>query len=480
MSSGDVFEEVLRVLEMGEAYRVLKENGFDDFTTVMACSERDLVSGLKLEKGEVARVRRVAELCRWLTERNLGEYLVTIATNGVTSMGGLVRCCGQEDGLEHAGITKLGHRKKILTEIEGHRRDLREKRASEILEYKNKRDPMMVDAVCSQLAAIFDLSTGGGSVANIMSNYKITRKTDVRRKPLDIDYMSLVKPKDIESFGHDISRRMTTEMHIPQSDLNEMLYDECEAIGEGSFGKVVKVISKAGNYYAMKKIPLVQDGKQVGDDVCREYDILKRLSHPNVIKVHHLFKSRGDNGEPILNIVMALCITDINRLMEECNNAPSALRFYTVQLFDGLHYLHKKNVIHSDIKPNNILISFPDILKLTDFGLSRVLKPGERNEAKSKGETGGGTLVYKSPRLVYGFEHTKQSDIWAFACTVLELATSTPPWKNKKFQNNGQLTYFLGRCWEYEEEREIPCLDGLAHDPVLKSFLTAAFDADWR
>ncbi|KAH8110483.1 kinase-like domain-containing protein [Phellopilus nigrolimitatus] len=103
----------------------------------------------------------------------------------------------------------------------------------------------------------------------------------------------------------------------------------------------------------------------------------------------------------------------------------------------GLEYLHSKNVIHSDIKPDNVLISFSGHPLICDFGISRMLFTS-RMSSSLTGDLKG-TLRYIAVELLkVGSDdqllitHSKESDVWAFGMTVLELFTREPPYSDIK------------------------------------------------
>eukprot|EP01064_Diplonema_japonicum_P016992 TRINITY_DN2504_c1_g1_i1.p1 TRINITY_DN2504_c1_g1~~TRINITY_DN2504_c1_g1_i1.p1 ORF type:complete len:505 (+),score=93.58 TRINITY_DN2504_c1_g1_i1:64-1515(+) len=450
---GAVVGEVLGWLKMSAVHEKMEANGFEDFEMVLKCTQEELVDDLALDQSTAKKLTNIATLHCWLAERRLEEYTKGIFESTVLTLAKLAEC-RTDDSVQELGVHKLGHRKKLLEELEKHR------------EAENKKRVQLISEKCGEdvrkqiRAVLCNVTEADKPVANLLRGFKMTKRAFETPSIKAPEYPGLI-------ISPSIPERQPIE--VPNWKPEEE-FVETEEIGHGSFGRVFKVVSGTGVFFALKKIPLVTE-----DDVCREYEILKRLSHPNIIKVHHLYRTPGEDGQPpILNIVMTLCgTTELNTLMDL--KSPRALRFYTVQLIDGLNYLHFKGIIHSDIKPNNILVSGINRLKLTDFGLSRVQNPKKGQEVCEAENTGGGTLVYKSPKLVNDGQHTKQSDIWAFTCTVLELATGEPPWKNKKFRNAGQLTFFLGNCWE---THEIPSLEKLSNDTELQSFLTLGFEAE--
>ncbi|KAJ7289329.1 kinase-like domain-containing protein [Mycena rebaudengoi] len=101
-------------------------------------------------------------------------------------------------------------------------------------------------------------------------------------------------------------------------------------------------------------------------------------------------------------------------------------------LTTGLAYVHSRNVVHGDLKGNNVLISNNGYVVLSDFGLSRTL---ERHTGYTTSNSSAGSVNWSSPELIRPWFQTEEthvktlaSDVWAFACTVYELLTDTTPY----------------------------------------------------
>ena len=105
-----------------------------------------------------------------------------------------------------------------------------------------------------------------------------------------------------------------------------------------------------------------------------------------------------------------------NRLSE------SALRDIMACCLMGLTYLHAKKIIHRDIKPDNLFLSEQGVIKVGDFGISRVLQ-----FTQDLAQTAVGTPLYVAPEVVKGVGYDSKADVWSMGCTFYEILTFSPP-----------------------------------------------------
>lgn len=175
-----------------------------------------------------------------------------------------------------------------------------------------------------------------------------------------------------------------------------------ELLGDGSYGKVKECLDlQSLSRRAVKIINLKLVARKIPrgvENVRKEINIMKRLSHKNVIKLYDTYEKNGGKSDcverqtdpllaaaaqmvsiekpPKLYIFMDYCMTSLEKLLK---NAPEQrlrnwqAQLYFKQLIDGLEYLHSINIIHNDIKPGNLLITCNDVLKICDFSISAEL-----------------------------------------------------------------------------------------------------------
>ncbi|NLN70387.1 MAG: serine/threonine protein kinase [Chloroflexi bacterium] len=174
----------------------------------------------------------------------------------------------------------------------------------------------------------------------------------------------------------------------------------------------------------------------------REATVLARLDHPNLPKVSDFF-SIHDRDYLVMDYVPG---KDLRQLMIEARQGQSFLPEEDVlnwasQIADALRYLHTQEtpILHRDIKPSNLKLTPNGLVKLVDFGLVKVLAPGEVTITILQGQ---GTALY-TPLEQYGGDsgHTDaRSDIYALGGTLYHLLTNEPPLNVRdRFLNPGTL-----------------------------------------
>ncbi|SCW00310.1 LAFE_0C01332g1_1 [Lachancea fermentati] len=209
-------------------------------------------------------------------------------------------------------------------------------------------------------------------------------------------------------------------------------------IGGGTFGTVFSAVNlDTGDILAVKEIK-IQDRKsleQVFPSIKEEMTVLEMLHHPNIVQYYGVEVHRDK-----VNIFMEYCeggslaqLLEHGRIEDEM-----VTQVYTLQMLEGLAYLHQSGVVHRDIKPENILLDFNGVIKYVDFGAARsIAENGTKavNVVEGKNESINsmmGTPMYMSPESITGAVKGKfgSDDIWSLGCVVLEMVTGRRPWSN--------------------------------------------------
>ncbi|PKD42466.1 serine/threonine-protein kinase [Rhodohalobacter barkolensis] len=199
-----------------------------------------------------------------------------------------------------------------------------------------------------------------------------------------------------------------------------------ERIGIGGFSEVWKANDQmAENATVAIKIYAPDKGMdQHGlKQFRREYAVVLNLNHPVLLTARHFDVWEG---RPYLVMPFIEGGSLQGRLIEKGNMDEDELAKLLAQISAGLQYLHSKDILHQDIKPDNILIDGNGSYLLTDFGISGRLRSTLR---KHTGSSKSMTIAYAPPeRFTANPENMEASDIFSLGVLVYELATGNVPW----------------------------------------------------
>ncbi|XP_022092238.1 serine/threonine-protein kinase Nek8-like [Acanthaster planci] len=195
-------------------------------------------------------------------------------------------------------------------------------------------------------------------------------------------------------------------------------YEKIRVVGRGAYGTVYLCRRLSDQELVIiKQIPVEQMTGEERQVAVNESKVLAMLDHPNIIKYYENFLE-----DKALSIVMEYA--EGGTLFDYLQHRGSALleegevlRLFC-QLLLSLQHVHSKQILHRDLKTQNILLNKRrDVLKIADFGISKILS------SKSKAFTVVGTPCYISPELCEGKPYNQKSDIWAVGCVLYELLT---------------------------------------------------------
>ena len=201
----------------------------------------------------------------------------------------------------------------------------------------------------------------------------------------------------------------------------------------------------AVKFYNIEKEELVKK-------VTRQLDFLDTLNNENIVNyLYYEFQKPNDSSLTNITLIMEYCDTNlekyVNQYKQENKLKYLSLKMIsdiTKQLLNGLFFLHKKKIIHRDIKPRNILLNYKDkVMKICDFGISILVKNKESTMMK---RSMVGEMNYMSPQALRQENIGFDCDIWALGCVVYFLVSGLHPYtfydKKKPHLNPFQIINF--------------------------------------
>ena len=169
---------------------------------------------------------------------------------------------------------------------------------------------------------------------------------------------------------------------------------------------------------ALKKIKTENEKQGFPITSLREIMIMKRLNHKNILQLLEVVTSKpfkNNNFEKNAYLVFEYMEHDLCSLIHsKIDYEKSQIKLILYQLIKGLEYLHNNNVLHRDIKPQNILLNNKGEVKIGDFGLSRIFQDNLKNKKYTNRVV---TRWYRAPELLLGdIEYGPVFDLWSLGC----------------------------------------------------------------
>ncbi|KAL4928865.1 serine/threonine protein kinase ATG1 [Aspergillus undulatus] len=273
---------------------------------------------------------------------------------------------------------------------------------------------------------------------------------------------------------------MASSQHTRSSKSSKETYDEVtigkytrmDHIGKGSFATVYRgVHTRSRSFVAIKSVNLGKLNKKLKDNLALEIDILKGLVHPHIVALLDCLETRTH-----IHLVMEYCaLGDLSQFIKRRDSLKDhnytrhmiakypnvvggalnevVVRHFLKQLASALRFLRDRNLIHRDIKPQNLLLcpaptySEPDqpqmtpmkgsehsftpavgleslpLLKLADFGFARSLP------ATSLAETLCGSPLYMAPEILRYEKYDAKADLWSVGTVLYEMVVGRPPFR---------------------------------------------------
>ncbi|KAF2590181.1 hypothetical protein F2Q70_00041537 [Brassica cretica] len=195
-------------------------------------------------------------------------------------------------------------------------------------------------------------------------------------------------------------------------------------IGQGTYSSVFRAReTETGKIVALKKVRFDNFEPESVRFMAREILILRRLDHPNIIKLQGLVTSKLSCN---IHLVFEYMEHDLTGLLSspDINFTTPQIKCYMKQLLSGLDHCHARGVMHRDIKGSNLLVNNEGVLKVADFGLANFCNASGNKQPLTSRVV---TLWYRPPELLLGAtEYGASVDLWSVGCVFAELLLKKP------------------------------------------------------
>ncbi|KAI8325901.1 Pkinase-domain-containing protein [Martensiomyces pterosporus] len=234
-----------------------------------------------------------------------------------------------------------------------------------------------------------------------------------------------LKPKKEEQRLSTLSESqiMVRLRAIVSRDDPKVLYSKVRKIGQGASGNVYMAKSIiTGKMVAIKQMDLSKQPRK--ELLVNEIMVMKESTHPNIVNYIESFLLNSSDLWVVMEYMEGGALTDVidNNQMNE-----SQIATVCREVCKGLSHLHKQNIIHRDIKSDNVLLGVDGSVKITDFGFCAKL-----SEQRSKRATMVGTPYWMAPEVVKQKPYGPKVDVWSLGIMVIEMIESEPPYLDEE------------------------------------------------
>ncbi len=203
----------------------------------------------------------------------------------------------------------------------------------------------------------------------------------------------------------------------------EDFYEIGAVLGEGASGSVHAAVHKeSGKRVALKRMCLARQPRL--DLLLNEVHIMKECAHGNIVHYYESFLVGSEVFWIAMELVSGGSLTDI---IERCTFTEAQTAAICKGTLEALVRLHEMNIIHRDIKSDNMLIDADGVVKLTDFGYSAQLA-----RADTKRATMVGTPYWMAPEVVKQEAYGQNIDIWSLGIMAIEMVEGEPPYLDEE------------------------------------------------
>ncbi|KAF9574123.1 Suppressor of Sensor Kinase (SLN1) [Mortierella alpina] len=305
---------------------------------------------------------------------------------------------------------------------------------------RSKQKPKDQARILDEISTILKLATSNESV---LSEEAARNHRQQVEKLINLEKGRTEREQEIKVIGKVLDDQKPEDRSLvflaALTDSVAIRWQMAKFIGAGTFGTVyLGTNSDTGELIAVKEIRFQNASMNLVKSIHDEMKVMKMLHHPNIVRYDNIEVHRHK-----VFIFMEFCqggsladLLEHGRIEDE-----KVIKVYTLQMLKGLAYLHDKNVVHRDVKPDNVLLDHLGNIKFVDFGAAKILAKNQRTRTHGRSTTESinvgvganslnGTPMYMAPEVIKNGEKGRKGsmDIWSLGCCVLEMATGRRPW----------------------------------------------------
>jgi serine/threonine protein kinase len=225
-----------------------------------------------------------------------------------------------------------------------------------------------------------------------------------------------------------LNRWQVEQLKEGRTKFNLGPYRIVNAIGQGGMGHVFKAEHKLlGRIEAIKVLPKARSTPEAVAAFQREIRAQAQLDHPNLVRVSYA----DYEGDTYFFVTEYVPGTDLRKLVRRSGPLPYPIAATIIsQAAEGLHYAHRRGLVHRDVKPGNLLVTPDGRTKMTDLGLAWFLMEELEGGTQAVGKAGSlvGTADYLAPETIRDpHKILPVSDVYSLGCTLYYAVTGKVP-----------------------------------------------------